>query len=149
MVYSSLFRFIKVFWHMEKSHVKDRLGQNAILSLLHGDIKPVASEEATAGQGEAEDAEKVKEDKAQAILAIQKNQEQLQTKHDLIKKAEEQRKSAMVQQEGLLKSKHVRFIIYVCFILSMLLYKGFAGWFDSAAESFDCQAGERQGKCQA
>merc|ERR1719508_346918 len=101
-------RFIKVFWHMDKSHVKDRLGQhgNANLSLLHGDLKPVDSEEAPAGQGEAEDAEKVKEDKAQAILAIQKNQEQLQTKHELLKKAEEQRKSAMVQQEGLLKSKH-------------------------------------------
>merc|ERR1719427_1068689 len=101
-------RFIKVFWHMEKSHVKDRLGQhgNANLSLLHGDIKPGDSEEATAGQGEAEDAEKIKEDKAQAILAIQKNQEQLQTNHELLKKAEEQRKSAMVQQEGLLKSKH-------------------------------------------
>merc|ERR1719508_526785 len=101
-------RFIKVFWHMEKSHVKDRLGQhgNANLSLLHGDIKPVAIGEDPAGQGEPEDAEKAKEDKAQAILAIQMNQEQLQTKHDLIKKAEEQRKSAMVQQEGLLKSKH-------------------------------------------
>merc|ERR1719427_2453824 len=34
------------------------------------------------------------------------NQEQLQTNHELLKKAEEQRKSAMVQQEGLLKSKH-------------------------------------------
>merc|ERR1719508_708231 len=94
-------RFIKVFWHMEKSHVKDRLGQHGNANLSH-----VASEEAPAGQGEAEDPEKTKEDKAQAILAIQKNQEQLQTKHDLIKKAEEQRKSAMVQQEGLLKSKH-------------------------------------------
>merc|ERR1712050_628514 len=30
----------------------------------------------------------------------------LQTKHELIKQAEEKRKSAMVQQEGLLKSKH-------------------------------------------
>ena len=59
-------------------------------------------------QGEAGDAEKAKEDKAQAILAIQKNQEMLQTKHDLIKQAEEKRKSAMLQQEGLLKSKHVR-----------------------------------------
>merc|ERR1719427_2363033 len=94
-------RFIKVFWHMEKSHVKDRLGQHG-----NANLSPVASEEAPAGQGEPEDAEKAKEDKAQAILAIQKNQEQLQTKHDLIKKAEEQRKSAMVQQEGLLKSKH-------------------------------------------
>merc|ERR1719186_1556216 len=94
-------RFIKVFWHMEKSHVKDRLGQQG-----NANLSPVASEEAPAGRGEAEDAEKAKEDKAQAILAIQKNQEQLQTKHDLIKKAEEQRKSAMVQQEGLLKSKH-------------------------------------------
>merc|ERR1719508_62095 len=94
-------RFIKVFWHMEKSHVKDRLGQHG-----NANLSPVASEEAPAGRGEAEDAEKFKEDKAQAILAIQKNQEQLQTKHDLIKKAEEQRKIAMVQQEGLLKSKH-------------------------------------------
>ena len=128
---------------MEKSHVKDRLGQHGNANLSH-----VASEEAPAGRGEAEDAEKAKEDKAQAILAIQKNQEQLQTKHDLIKKAEEQRKSAMVQQEGLLKSKHVRFIIYFCFIRSMLLYKGFAGWFDSAAESSYCQAGEKQRKYQ-
>ena len=59
-------------------------------------------------QGETGDAERAKEDKAQAILAIQKNQEMLQTKHELIKQAEEKRKTAMVQQEGLLKSKHVR-----------------------------------------
>ena len=107
---------------MEKSHVKDRLGQHGNANLSH-----VASEEAPAGQGEAEDPEKAKEDKAQAILAIQMNQEQLQTKHDLIKKAEEQRKSAMVQQEGLLKSKHVRFrivqLVYVGFTLSILFLK--------------------------
>merc|ERR1719186_1668083 len=65
-------RFIKVFWHMEKSHVKDRLGQHG-----NANLSSVACEEAPAGQGEAEDAEKAKEDKAQAILAIQKNQEQL------------------------------------------------------------------------
>ena len=64
-------------------------------------------------QSETGDSEKAKEDKAQAILAIQKNQEMLQTKHELIKQAEEKRKSAMVQQEGLLKSKHVRFHILI------------------------------------
>eukprot|EP00092_Neocalanus_flemingeri_P038304 GFUD01041698.1.p1 GENE.GFUD01041698.1~~GFUD01041698.1.p1 ORF type:complete len:849 (+),score=259.17 GFUD01041698.1:41-2587(+) len=103
-------RFIKVFWHMEKGHVKERLGQhnNANMVLVHGDrlTKTVINEEASAAEGENGDAEKVKEDKAQAILAIQKNQEMLQTKHDLLKQAEEKRKSAMLQQEGLLKSKH-------------------------------------------
>jgi len=103
-------RFIKVFWHMEKGHVKDRLGQhnNSNMVLVHGDrlTKTVVNEDATAADGEPENTEKAKEDKAQAILAIQKNQEMLQTKHELLKQAEEKRKSAMVQQEGLLKSKH-------------------------------------------
>jgi len=101
-------RFIKVFWHMEKGHVKERLGQhnNANMVLVHGDrlTKTVINDEAT--EGEAGDAEKAKEDKAQAILAIQKNQEMLQVKNELLKQAEEKRKTAMVQQEGLLKSKH-------------------------------------------
>ena len=111
-------RFIKVFWHMEKGHVKDRLGQhnNSNMVLVHGDrlTKTVVNEDATAADGEHENAEKAKEDKAQAILAIQKNQEMLQTKHELLKQAEEKRKSAMVQQEGLLKSKHVSYQSNVC-----------------------------------
>ena len=111
---------------MEKGHVKERLGQhnNANMVLVHGDrlTKTVINDEATevcfnkifkykltnnVDQGEAGDAEKAKEDKAQAILAIQKNQEMLQVKNELLKQAEEKRKTAMVQQEGLLKSKHV------------------------------------------
>ena len=108
-------RFIKVFWHnMEKGQVKDRLGQhgNANMVLVHGaGTETEVGEEADGDeQDHSEDPEKVKEDKAQAILAIQKNQEMLQEKNDLIKKAEEKRKNALVQQEGLLKSKHVRLI---------------------------------------
>ena len=45
------------------------------------------------------------------MLAIQKNQEMLQTKNELLKKAEEKRKSAMAQQGGILKSKRVRIYI--------------------------------------
>ena len=108
-------RFIKVFWHnMEKGQVKDRMGQhgNANMVLVHGEgTETEVGEEADGDeQDHSEDPEKVKEDKAQAILAIQKNQEMLQEKNDLIKKAEEKRKNALVQQEGLLKSKHVRLI---------------------------------------
>jgi len=106
-------RFIKVFWHMDKGHVKDRLGTstNPNMVLVHEDrITKTISNEGGAGQpggeGEDESPEKAKEDKEKAILAIQKNQEMLQTKHDLLKKAEEMRKNAMVKQEGLLKSKH-------------------------------------------
>lgn len=106
-------RFIKVFWHMDKGHVKDRLGTptNPNMVLVHEDrITKTISNEGTASKesGEAEDEspEKAKEDKEKAILAIQKNQEMLQTKHELLKKAEEMRKTAMVKQEGLLKSKH-------------------------------------------
>ena len=54
------------------------------------------------------DPEKVKELKAQEVMAIQKNQEMLQTKTELLKKAEEKRKVAMAQQGGILKSKRVR-----------------------------------------
>ena len=53
------------------------------------------------------DPEKVKELKAQEVLAIQKNQEMLQTKTELLKKAEEKRKVVMAQQGGILKSKRV------------------------------------------
>ena len=45
--------------------------------------------------------------KAQEVLAIQKNQEMLQSKHEEMKKVEEQRKEALAKQEGLLKSKQV------------------------------------------
>merc|ERR1719318_2287995 len=98
-------RFIKVFFHTDKGHVKDRLGQhgNANMVLVHG---AGAENDVKEESGDSEDPEKAKEDKAQAILAIQKNQEMLQTKHEMIKKAEEKRKTALVQQEGLLKSKH-------------------------------------------
>ena len=54
------------------------------------------------------DPEKAKELKAQEVLAIQKNQEMLQTKTELLKKAEEKRKVVMAQQGGILKSKRVR-----------------------------------------
>ena len=46
-----LIRFIKVFWHTEKGHVKERLGQhnNANMVLVHGDrlTKTVVNEEAS------------------------------------------------------------------------------------------------------
>merc|ERR550532_599264 len=51
------------------------------------------------------DPEKAKEMKAQEMLAIKKNQEMLQTKNELLKKAEEKRKVVMAQQGGILKSK--------------------------------------------
>ena len=54
------------------------------------------------------DPEKMKELKAQEVLGIQKNQEMLQTKTELLKKAEEKRKVVMAQQGGILKSKRVR-----------------------------------------
>jgi len=97
-------RFIKVFWHRsEKGTVKDRLGQqqgNANMILVNGPSVPTtAKEDSPDVLKDAEDPEKVKEEKAQAILAIQKNQE-------VMKQAEEKRKNALVQQEGLLKSKH-------------------------------------------
>ena len=102
-------RFIKVFWHhMDKGHIKDRLGRqnvgnaNMILVGEGGDTN-----DSTEEKKDLNDPEKMKEEKAQAILAIQKNQEMLQTQQEMIKKVEESRKNALVQQEGLLKSKHV------------------------------------------
>ena len=92
-------RFIKVFWHVEKQPVKERVGggaNNNPNNVVLGD----KSEEAA-----AEEEEKVKEEKEKAIQAIQKNQEMLQTKHEEMKKVEEQRKEALVKQETLLKSK--------------------------------------------
>ena len=104
-------RFIKVFWHMDKGSVKERLGAtpgnpNISLTTL---TKTITNEgvEGTAAEVETETdtPEKVKEKKDKAIEAIQKNQEMIQLKHDLLKKAEEKRKEALVQQEGLIKSK--------------------------------------------
>ena len=53
------------------------------------------------------DPEKSKEIKEKEMIAIQKNQEMLQTKNELLKKAEEKRKTVMAQQGGILKSKRV------------------------------------------
>jgi len=101
-------RFIKVFWHhMDKGHIKDRLGRqnmgNANMVLVGEGSE---TKESTEDKKDTDDPEKVKEEKAQAILAIQKNQEMLQTQQEMMKKVEENRKNALVQQEGLLKSKH-------------------------------------------
>ena len=110
-------RFIKVFWHnMDKGHVKDRLGQHANANMVPLGAETDVKEDNSDTRRDAEDPEKLKEDKAQAILAIQKNQEMLQEKNDLIKKAEEKRKSALVQQEGLLKSKHVSIYLSITYI---------------------------------
>ena len=93
-------RFIKVFWHIEKPAVKERLGtQNTNPNNV------VLGEKSE----EAEDVDKAKEDKEKAIQEIQKSQEMLQTKHEEMKKVEEQRKEALAKQEGLLKSKQVRY----------------------------------------
>ena len=53
------------------------------------------------------DPEKVKELKDKEMIAVKKNQEMLQAKNELMKKAEEKRKAAMAQQGGILKSKRV------------------------------------------
>ena len=96
-------RFIKVFWHIEKPAMKERLGgqntnpNNVVLGERNE---------------EAEDVEKVKEDKEKAIQEIQKSQEMLQTKHEEMKKVEEQRKEALAKQEGLLKSKQVGILLF-------------------------------------
>lgn len=97
-------RFIKVFWHMDVSSVKERLGQpgNNHLVMVHGDrvTKTVVNEREEAGAGDT-----VKEEKERAIQAIQKNQEMMQTKAELLKKADQKRKEAMKQQEMLINSK--------------------------------------------
>jgi len=86
-------RFIKVFRHTDKS-VKDRIGNNIF---QQGDniTKTISNE----------DNDKAKEQKQIELLAIQKNQEMLQTKAALIKESEEKRKEAIKQQESLRKSK--------------------------------------------
>ena len=53
------------------------------------------------------DPEKAKELKEKEMIAIKKNQEMLQTKNELLKKAEEKRKNVMAQQGGILKSERV------------------------------------------
>ena len=92
-------RFIKVFWHIEKQPAKERLG--AANSNPNNVVLGEKSET------NVDDVEKVKEEKEKAIQEIQKSQEMLQTKHEEMKKVEEQRKEALVKQETLLKSKHV------------------------------------------
>ena len=103
-------RFIKVFWHMDKGSVKERLGAtpgnpNISLTSLTKTITNEGAEGTAEVETEADTPEKVKEKKDKAIEGIQKNHEMIQLKHDLLKKAEEKRKEALVQQEGLIKSK--------------------------------------------
>ena len=96
-------RFIKVFWHIEKQPVKERLGNSAS---ANSNPNNVVLGDKTEDNG-SEEVEKVKEEKEKAIQAIQKDQEMLQKKHEEMKKVEEQRKEALAKQENLLKSKHV------------------------------------------
>ena len=111
-----------MFWHSDKGSVKDRLGRNSA-GLSQGKLTRTFSndEKQTEVIISASfyieqhrylilqmDPEKAKELKAQEVLAIQKNQEMLQTKTELLKKAEEKRKVVMAQQGGILKSKRVR-----------------------------------------
>merc|ERR1719509_44123 len=106
-------RFIKVYWHMDKTkgNVKERLGNPNEEPLAHGDrvTKSLVNNKKdgeTSPNGEAgENGDTQKEQKEQAILAIQRNQEMLQTKADLVKAAEETRQKMVKQQEGLMKSK--------------------------------------------
>merc|ERR1712098_548521 len=92
-------RFIKMFWAADKGNVKNRLGGRGGhhpggAKIVHNDA---AVEELT--------PEKTKEIKEKEMIAIKKNQEMLQTKNELLKKAEEKRKTVMAQQGGILKSK--------------------------------------------
>ena len=107
-------RFIKVFWHIEKQAMKERLGGQSQNTNPNNVVLGEKAEE-------TEDVEKVKEDKEKAIQEIQKSQEMLQTKHEEMKKVEEQRKEALVKQEGLLKSKQVRVFIIFLIILTFSL----------------------------
>lgn len=95
-------RFIKVYWHMDKNNVKGKQSGNNQVVMAHGDrlTKTLVNDSAIKEEGEDR-----KEEKEKAILAIQKNQEMLQTKADLLKKSEEMRKEATKQQENLIKSK--------------------------------------------
>jgi len=101
-------RFIKVFWHRERGNIKERLNvisdrNNVLVPMEEKDVD--MNKEISQERSEAEEV-KLKEEKAKAILAIQKNQEMLQSKHEQMKSVEEKRKSALVQQEELIKSKH-------------------------------------------
>ena len=128
-------RFIKVFWHIEKQAMKERLGgQNTNPNNV------VLGE-----REETEDVEKVKEDKEKAIQEIQKSQEMLQTKHEEMKKVEEQRKEALAKQEGLLKSKQVGVFNIFSLQSKIMAASGLIGRIDSTAEDADCEVGERQG----
>merc|ERR1719186_2324140 len=111
-------RFIKVYWHMDKTkgNVKERLGMpgDNPLVLVHGDrvTKTLVNEKSPLKEGETspsvesgDGGDKQKEEKEKAILAIQRNQEMLQTKADLVKTAEENRQKMVKQQETLMKSK--------------------------------------------
>jgi len=102
-------RFIKVFWHqMDKGNVKDRLGKQHQVNantVVIGEENEVR-EESKEVKKEPDDSERLRVEKAQAIFAIQKNQEKLQTQQSMMKKVEEKRKYALVKQEELLKSKH-------------------------------------------
>ena len=92
-------RFIKMFWHTDKGNIKNRLGGGGPPGHKFNKSHDVAMEEL--------DPEKAKELKEKEMLAIKKNQEILQTKNELLKKAEEKRKAAMAQHGGILKSKRV------------------------------------------
>jgi len=89
-------------------NVKDRLGKqhlgNANTMVIGQETE--VKEESIEKNKDSDDSEKLKVEKAQAILAIQKNQEMLQSQQDMMKKVEEKRKHALVKQEELLKSKH-------------------------------------------
>ena len=121
-------RFIKVFWHRERGNIKERLNvisdrNNVLVPMEEKDVD--MNKEISQERSEAEEV-KLKEEKAKAILAIQKNQEMLQSKHEQMKSVEEKRKSALVQQEELIKSKHVRTLfcrkdVFLCFHLRIYL----------------------------
>lgn len=61
------------------------------------------------------DPEKVKEMKDKEKIAVKKNQEMLQAKNELLKKAAEKRKAAMAQQGGILKSKRVSAVLKIIY----------------------------------
>ena len=95
------------------------------------------------------DPEKVKELKDKEMIAVKKNQEMLQAKNELMKKAEEKRKAAMAQQGGILKSKRVSKIYYFLSKTNKLshisLFTGFIGWSHRAAKSINCKNREGEG----
>jgi RNA-binding protein 26 len=92
-------RFIKMFWHSDRGNVKNRLGGGGFGP---GKFSKTISNDST---HEEMDPEKVKELKDKEMIAVKKNQEMLQAKNELLKKASEKRKAAMAQPGGILKSK--------------------------------------------